>query len=155
MREIKLTKGKVTLVDDEDYDRLTHFKWNCDEGYAKRMTYKHGEKRKHITIGHEILGVNPGREVIIDHINRDRLDNRKENLRICNYQKNSLNRPHKNRFRGVNWNQKSGKWQTEIKSGKQRIFLGMFDCELEAAKAYDQAAQKYHGEFAILNEAIK
>jgi hypothetical protein len=97
--------------------------------------------------------MNPPADLVIDHRNCDGLDNRRSNLRFATHAQNTLNRRKKknavSQFRGV-WFYK-GKWGSQISSQGKRMFLGRFDNEIDAAKAYDEAARKYHGEFARLN----
>lgn len=92
----------------------------------------------------------------MDHINRNTSDNRWCNLRPCNAAENSFNQGfHKNNtsgIKGVHWNKRNKKWFARISYNKKRIFLGSFDCKVDAAKAYNVAAIEHHGEFAYLNE---
>jgi two-component SAPR family response regulator len=83
------------------------------------------------------------------------LDNRKQNLRNCTKRKNNLNQPgHRNsvsKYKGVYWKKDIKKWVASIKKDTKKLHLGYFACEADAAKAYDKAAKKYHGDFAALN----
>lgn len=91
----------------------------------------------------------------IDHINGDKTDNRIENLRECNTSENARNRKYgigKSDYKGVSWNSRRNKWKSCITSSNQRIFLGYFNTETEAAKAYNQKAIELFKEFAYLNE---
>ena len=91
-------------------------------------------------------------EMVVDHINHNGLDNRKVNLRAATIAQNAWNRRRKkSRFVGVNWNRQMKKWRVAVSDQGKRKHVGYFEDKIEAAKAYDRAAMKYHGEFAILN----
>ena len=150
MREIPLTRGKVAIVDDEDFERLNEHKW-CFNKYATRC-----DKEKSMYMHREILGITE-RTIFVDHINRDRLDNRKENLRSGRCGENLANRgkPSNNvsGYKGVSRNvNKVNVWSARIVVNYKCIHIGVFDNKEEAAKAYNKAAIKYFGEFAMLNE---
>mgnify|MGYP000739870310 CR=1 FL=1 len=89
----------------------------------------------------------------IDHINNDRADNRFANLRAATASQQRMNQTGfgSSKFLGVNWHRAAQKWQASIKVDSKARHLGYFVCELEAARAYDAAAEKHHGEFANLN----
>ena len=153
MKEIKLTKGKVALVDDEDFERLSQYKWyailSCSKWYAMRAFTVAG-KQKRIFMHREIMNALPG--VIIDHKFGDGLDNRKENLRPCTPQQNGCNthRIGKNKLgvRGVIWNSCVKKFQATIGFNNKTVYLGYFTVLADADQAYRVAEIKYFGEFA-------
>ena len=99
--------------------------------------------------------INPSKRKIVDHINRNPLDNRRANLRIVTKSQNNMNRSGRrgtsSKYKGVSWSKTINCWRAMISVNKKGIFLGRFDSETEAAKAYDEAAKKYHGEYAYLN----
>jgi hypothetical protein len=151
MKYIKLSQGKRAKVDDEDYEELSKRKWSCNNGYAKSyFSYENGIQT-YLWMHREIL--NAPKDKQVDHINGDGLDNRKENLRLCTCVENIWNRGlQKNNtsgYRGVYWH--INKWQARIGVKGRRILLGRFDSPAEASKAYNEATQKYHGEFARPN----
>ena len=157
MKEIILTQGKVALVDDEDYEYLNQFNWfaskNFNTYYATRGTRKDGKKVS-VPMHRVILNVSTGKH--IDHINHDGLDNRKINLRICTISQNQHNqRLHtglkSSVYKGVHWSKKSKKWQSRVGFMGKRIYVGQYDSEKDAAKAYDLKAIEYFGEFAKTN----
>jgi hypothetical protein len=143
------------MVDDEDYEWLTNWKWSAHgEGYAMRGEHIGNRKYKYFTMHREIVGAKKGD--IVDHINGNKLDNRKENLRIANRSQNATNSKHRKNesgYRGVCKDKRRGLWKSEIRVGDgKRKFLGYYEDKIEAAKAYNGAAIMYHGEFAKLNE---
>lgn len=160
-KQIELTQGKVALVDDADFERLNQFNWHArkssttDTFYAIRNVSVGPYKQRTVLMHREILSVPTG--MFPDHIDGNGLNNQRVNLRVCTHKQNSYNQAGKrggsSRYKGVSWNKggRKGKWQTEIKIGDQRIYLGKFDSEIEAAKAYDAAARKHFGEFARCN----
>ena len=95
--------------------------------------------------------MNPPKNMAVDHINGNGLDNRRSNLRICTPSQNSLNRkPHRNsssRYRGVSFNKKSGKYVAQIIFNRKNRYLGIYENEIDAAIAYENAARELHGDF--------
>ena len=153
MKEIKLTRGKVTIVDDEDFKYLSQWKWHFNDCYAVRSGRKPMEGRCTLSM-HRVINQTPeGYET--DHINRDKLDNRKQNLRTATGQQNMYNREsYRNSssiYKGVYWDKTHNKWRVRIKINYKFIHIGRFDCEREAALAYNRKAKEVHGEFAGLN----
>lgn len=152
MKTILLTRGKVALVDDSDFEELSKYKWHAVwDGYNWYAAYGH----KCIKMHRVILGLKSGDGKLTDHKNSNSLDNCRENLRICTNAENLRNsKKHKDNiseFKGVSWHKRIRKWLARIVFNYKIIHLGYFNSAIEAAKAYDQAAKKYFGEFAKLN----
>ncbi len=114
-----------------------------------------GDKRVFIMMHREIVKVADGK--FCDHINHNGLDNRKANLRPATRAENSRNRRKfkkrkcYSRFKGICWHKGKEKWLAQIWFNRKAMYIGYFDDEIQAAKAYDDAARKYHKEFAVLN----
>ena len=150
-KQIPLSQGKFATVDDADYDWLARNKWSYDpKGYAMRRS-------ANVTIYMHRVVLNASGPVVVDHVNGDGLDNRRENLRIVTAAQNNYNRhPEKrsktSRYKGVSLNRKSNRWQAHIKKGDERRYLGLYDSEQDAARAYNAAARYYFGEHAFVND---
>lgn len=152
VKKIKLTQRKVTLVDDEDYKYLSQWKWFARETagifYASRNSKK-GElgyvdrDHRQLIHMHRII-INTPQQMVTDHIDHDGLNNQKRNLRIVSPRQNNQNqnRITSSKYPGVSYYKAYGKWQAMIAIGKDRIFLGYFDSEIEAAKAYEKAVRE-------------
>jgi hypothetical protein len=146
MRQIELRSGGFTIVDDDDFDRLSRTTWTKDtRGYVV-----HWIRKKVIRIHREVLCLATDDPRLVDHINGDRLDNRRSNLRICTSHQNSLNRASSGRsgYKGVTWHKKANKWQAAIMLHGKTTYLGLFSTPESAYEAYKQAAIDLHGEFA-------
>lgn len=158
MREIPLTRGLVALVDDEDYEELSRFKWQANaEGYAVRKVRLPGEgprKLKDVRMHRFLLGLQPGDPRQGDHVDLNRLNNQRGNLRIATHAENVQNhgrgRNNKSGFKGVYWRKKERRWHARIMYKSQRRGLGYYETAEEAYAAYCKAALELHGEFANL-----
>jgi len=100
--------------------------------------------------------IDPGKGMVVGHINHRGMDNRRANIRAATHSQNLYNRkkpsrPSTSKYKGVSWHKLRKKWSARIGIDGKKRCLGNFEDEIEAAKAYDRAARKYHGEFACLN----
>lgn len=148
--EVLIDKDKVELV----YGRKWHLSRHINESPYLASNYKIQNKWYKILL-HRLL-LNAEKEQIVDHINGNTLDNRISNLRFCTSADNAKNRrSYKglSKYKGVILKTyKNTRYIAQIRSDKHNIHIGSFSSEIEAAKAYNQAAIKYHGEFANLNK---
>jgi len=155
MKKIKLTQNKYALVDDEDYENLNKYKWCVSTlGYAVRAKIINDKKR--IEWMHRVINKTPlGMDT--DHINGNKLDNQKINLRSVTRSQNCINKPlmknNTSGFKGVYigkaiYNGKTFKYIfSQIQTDGKTIYLGTFKTIQDAAKAYYNAAKKYHNQF--------
>ena len=164
MREIELTQGKVTLVDDVDYEFLSQWEWCAQEQKRKRglpslwiaQRRQRGTReviRMHVLVAQRAGIYVPGKR--IDHRDGDSLHNWRSNLRAATCGQNTFNARKRldcvSRFKGVNWDRDSGLWRARITQNYRRRSLGRFESERDAALAYDRAAIDLFGEFAKTN----
>jgi hypothetical protein len=153
VRYIPLTQGYYAIVDAEDYERVSRYKWclmiRGSKAYAMRT-----ERGKTILMHREIM--KPPKGMVVDHINGNGLDNRRCNLRACTVLQNAWNRkPAKGSsspYLGV-YRRKSrpDKWYVKVQGDGEVTNLGPFDSELEAARARDYRAVEVHGPYAHVN----
>jgi len=159
MKIVHLTNSNSPVfVDDIDFERLNQNTWRLgSNGYAQRTDNLSNGGAICILMHRFVMNCGDGYE--IDHLNRNKLDNQKHNLRICNHSQNVQRIPKglmrkrqmSSRFKGVYFYKRYQKWCSRICISGQYLFLGLFDSESEAAKRYDIAAKKAHGEFAYTN----
>jgi hypothetical protein len=149
VRWIPLGDGHYAYVDAADYNWLRQWNWRmCSTGYAGRW-----EKGKWILMHREIM--QPPKGMIVDHADRNKANNCRLNLRVCTHQENLRNSRKRSgsssRFKGVGYSKRRGKWYARASFGSEKIWLGYFTDEAEAARAYDRKAVELFGEYARLN----
>jgi hypothetical protein len=161
VKQIELTQGKIAIVDDEDFESLSKFRWFACKGkntfYAKRYAGRVNGKQRMIWMHREILGLKPG-DPDVDHRDGNGLNNQKKNLRKVTNSENAMNKRNQrgslSEFKGVCWDKSRNKWKAQIHIDGKLNFLGYFDKEEDAARAYDEAAAKNFGDFAKLNFSV-
>lgn len=153
MKEIPLTRGKVALVDDADYEWLMQWKWHAAMQNANRFSAARritAGGRRMVYMHRVIMGAPKG--LLVDHKDGDPLHNFRSNLRLATKQQNAFNcGPRSNNtsgFKGVSWERRKKRWIAQIFVKRNNTYLGMYVTKEEAAVAYEEAAKKYHGEFA-------
>ncbi len=154
MKKIKLTKGRFALVDDDDFERLSEFTWHTTpDGYAARMSSKLNGPREVIRMHREIIGDKPG--MLVDHIDGDKLDNRRSNLRFATAAQNSWNtgirRKNKWGLKGVAYHKKMKQFYSRIRHNGINEFIGYFPTAEEAHAAYCKRGKEIHVEFFVPN----
>lgn len=153
-KEIQLTRGKVAIVDDEDFEYLNQWKWQAEpysQTYRASRTQKTGFTKKKKIYMHRVI-MNCPDNMVVDHKNHIALDNRKDNLRIATREQNSKNimsTKSRSGFKGVV--KQGNKYRARIGVNNRKLYLGLFDTPEDAAKAYDIKAIEVFGEFAFLN----
>ncbi len=151
MREIALSQGKKMLIADQDYDLVSRYRWSW---FKHRNTYyaqtDMGNKRR--ILAHRLI-LGPTSKQFVDHVDFNGLNNIRSNLRLCSWPQNcqhaSCRRDNSSGYRGVHKLAKG--FVARIRVNGKRLYLGYFPSALAAAKAYDNAAKQYHGEYASLN----
>lgn len=135
-------------IDKEDIEKVSKYKWHISNGYARATTRENGRVE---TIRMHRLIMNAKPKTHVDHINRNKLDNRKFNLRICTSQKNQGNtlkrKDNTSGYKGVSWDKVKNKFHARMMVQKSLIHIGYFDNVITAAKAYDTAAKEWYGKY--------
>lgn len=157
MKEIKLNKGYVTQVDDADYEWLNQWHWWTQKArgtvYVIRKEWHNG-KRRDVRMHRQILGLTDPK-VFGDHIDGNGLNNQRANIRKCTCAQNNMNATALKRgtssYKGVSYRAINSKWVARIGVAGKIVYVGDYLTQTDAALAYNEAAIKYHGEFARLN----
>jgi hypothetical protein len=145
-----IVSGKVIVFDTEDYNKLIKYTWNLDvHGYpVTRINNK-------VTFLHNLIIKSPN-GLLVDHIDRNKLNNHKDNLRVVTSSQSNMNKGkqknNKSGYRGVYWDNNTKRWQAKINLNKKSIFLGTFRTAIDAAKKYNEASRIYHGKYGYINE---
>ncbi|OMQ49927.1 HNH endonuclease [Burkholderia pseudomallei] len=151
MQRIPLNGGRFALVSDEDFECLSRYRWLTDSrGYAFRFDRAGGQIRK-IAMHRMVLSLDDP-DVLTDHVDGDKLNNQRTNLRACTKAQNNANKGRQRNnttgFKGVCWSPRLRKWYSVIRTGQARRYLGSFEHPDEAHEVYCLAADLIHGEFA-------
>lgn len=155
---IPLTQGQQAIVDDEDYERVSKYKWwtmKCRKSgfYACRTFRKSNNKRASILLHRFIM--NPPEKMQVDHVDDNGLNCTRSNMRVCTNAENNRNkklRPdNTSGYKGVTWDKRNKRWNASITVNGKHLYISQFTNPIDAAHAYDEAAKKYHGKFAKLN----
>ncbi len=166
MRIVQLTKGYSAIVDDVDYPSVSQFKWYAHPSgknfYAVRNKQISPSKRVTEIMSRFLLGVEHGKKIDVDHINRNTLDNRRSNLRLASRSQNICNTPKKryknslvpfSKFKGV-YRNSNNRFRASIVADGKRQHIGTFDNERDAALCYNLKSYELHGEFSLVNTEV-
>ena len=156
MIEIPLTQGQAALIDDDDFELVSKYKWHATwkpstkSFYAVTKIRKPDGKQTALLMHRLIVGAKKGQQV--DHIHHLTLDNRKSELRLCTASQNRSNSGaqanNTSGFKGVSWQKQRQKWQAHIMLNRKKKYLGCFHTPEQAHEAYCRAALDLHGQFA-------
>jgi len=151
MPEIDVGNGLVALVDERDFKMFGRVRW-----YAVRRKH-YVYVRSRLGLLHRVI-MNAPAGLDVDHVNGNGLDNRRSNLRLATRQQNLHNsrKPTSGKsstFKGVSWDESKRRWRARLRTGGRQVFLGLFDRERDAARAYNRAAREAFGAFALVNAA--
>jgi hypothetical protein len=152
LKEIVLRCGNTTIVDDEDYEKYNANRWHIDkEGCVARRSLAKGKWTRILL--HRLINQTPA-HLDTEHINGNKLDNRKSNLRSCSHSESEIKKPKVRGgscFKGVSWHRASSRWQVSIQKDGVKYDLGLFDNEVDAARAYNLVAERLYGDRAYRN----
>lgn len=147
MALIQTKKGELIVVDNALLKQIKSFSW-----YVNKVGYAVNDSKPRKYMHRLIMGFPKGG---VDHINGNKLDNRRKNLRLCNQSQNTANASkrstNKSGYKGVSWNKRYSKWEAYLTKDYKHVFLGYFDDKDKAALAYNRKAKELFGEFCKLN----
>ena len=147
MREVLVCGGHIALIDDADFDLVSKRNWWMRKGYPS--TSNPGKSPRQLPM-HRVI-MNPPSGMLVDHINGNPLDNRRENLRLCTLSENNRNVSVQSRsksgLKGVAWYSAGNKWKVQIQANGKRTHIGYFSNKEDAHRAYCEKAKELHGEF--------
>lgn len=152
MAKIILPSGATVYVDAEDKALIGGFSWHIGSGYAVAEIGSRKEGTRKVIRMHRLIMGEPNG--IVDHINRNKLDNRRSNLRLSDRSKNGMNRPkpanNTSGYKGVSYHSKTKKWRAYITLEKHTQHLGLFSAPRDAHQAYAKAAKELHKDYACV-----
>lgn len=158
MQTILTSKEQEIYVDDDDFDLVKQFVWRVDKwGYVVTSIHNKSKGTCFVMKMHRLIMGNVG-DLNVDHINHDKLDNRKSNLRACTFHQNSMNKKiridSKHPYKGVYSQHKHGKTKyfARCRGSEKHVYTKGYDTIEEAALAYNAIAKDMFGEYACLNE---
>jgi hypothetical protein len=158
-REIRLPDGHIALIDEQDWELVAPYPWRAHSNrrlpaglyvcaLVPQLRFGYTHIRLHRLITRAVAGV------VVDHVNRDGLDNRRQNLRLSTNAHSRLGCDNTSGYKGVSWHKGTRKWQARASVGGVNRHLGLFKDPWDAAQAYNEAALATWGEFAYLNERL-
>ena len=157
MRTISVS-GHSVMIDDQDYLHVNQFTWHITKRkhtyYVFRYVKISTSKYTILLLHRDLMGCTKGDGKLIDHKDRNGLNCQRSNLRFCTRSQNRANSVSSggSKFKGVSWKKSKGLWRTALQFNGKHIHVGYFDNEIDAAKAYNAEAVKYHKEFTCLNQ---
>lgn len=156
MKKIILTQRKIALIDNKDFPIIKQRKW-CVQHPERKQTYAVSRINGRVIPMHRLLLKLNNPKIMSDHKDGNGLNNQRYNLRITDNQHNSMNqrlqlRPKGSKYKGVHWDKERNYWIAQIKLNQKPIFLGRFNTQKEAAKAYNKKALELFKDFARLND---
>lgn len=148
---IVLPSGHTVKIDEEDFNRVSQYKWHIQAGYAKtEMGDRRLGTRRHLAMHRLITKAQKGQ--VVDHINMDKLDNRKSNLRFCDKSTNGMNRVaqsnSKTGVKGVCWSKQKRRWRVTVNCNRKQYHIGFFKELGDAKEASRFATNLIHKQFA-------